>query len=84
MEQAAVLTSERGEALRLGRSHLSRYMRLSNYRNSWLRQGSRKKTSQATVVSDLSKDSWLGAPRVISASGCENTLQLVRTRCACR
>ncbi|HZB83645.1 MAG TPA: hypothetical protein VE288_12475 [Rubrobacteraceae bacterium] len=34
VEQAAVLTSERGEALRLGRSHLSRYMRLSNYRNS--------------------------------------------------
>ena len=32
-------TSEREEALRLARSHLSRYMRLPNYRNSWLRQG---------------------------------------------
>jgi probable F420-dependent oxidoreductase len=39
VEQAVVLTSEREEALRLGRSHLSRYMRLPNYRNSWLRQG---------------------------------------------
>ena len=39
VEQAVILTSEREEALRLGRSHLSRYMRLPNYRNSWLRQG---------------------------------------------
>lgn len=39
VEQAVVLTSEREEALRLGRSHLSRYMRLPNYRNSWMRQG---------------------------------------------
>lgn len=39
VEQAVVLTSERGEALRLGRSHLSRYLQLPNYRNSWLRQG---------------------------------------------
>jgi probable F420-dependent oxidoreductase len=39
VEQAVVLTSEREEALRLGRSHLSRYTRLPNYRNSWLRQG---------------------------------------------
>lgn len=39
VEQAVVLTSEREEALRLGRAHLSRYMRLPNYRNSWMRQG---------------------------------------------
>src|SRR5919202_521044 len=39
VEQAVILTSEREEALPLGRSHLSRYMRLPNYRNSWLRQG---------------------------------------------
>ena len=39
MEQAVAPTSEREEALRLARSHLSRYMRLPNYRNSWLRQG---------------------------------------------
>ena len=39
VEQAVVLTSEREEAMRLGRSHLSRYMRLPNYRNSGLRQG---------------------------------------------
>jgi probable F420-dependent oxidoreductase len=39
VEQAVVLTSEREEAMRLGRSHLSRYMRLPNYCNSWLRQG---------------------------------------------
>ena len=33
---------DREEALRLGRSHLSRYMRAPNYRNSWLRQGFRE------------------------------------------
>ena len=32
-------TNARDDALRLARSHLSRYMRLPNYRNSWLRQG---------------------------------------------
>ena len=32
-------TNDRDDALRLARSHLSRYMRLPNYRNSWLRQG---------------------------------------------
>ena len=39
VEQAVAPTSEREEALRLARSHLSRYMQLPNYRNSWLRQG---------------------------------------------
>jgi probable F420-dependent oxidoreductase len=39
VEQAVVLTTDREEALRLGRSHLSRYMRLPNYLNSWRRQG---------------------------------------------
>jgi probable F420-dependent oxidoreductase len=39
VEQAVAPTNEREEALRLARSHLSRYLRLPNYRNSWLRQG---------------------------------------------
>jgi probable F420-dependent oxidoreductase len=39
VEQAVAPTSEREEALMLARSHLSPYMRLPNYRNSWLRQG---------------------------------------------
>ena len=39
VEQAVIPTTDREEALRLARSHLSRYMRLPNYRNSWLRQG---------------------------------------------
>jgi probable F420-dependent oxidoreductase len=39
VEQAVAPTREREEALRLARSHLSRYLRLPNYRNSWLRQG---------------------------------------------
>jgi probable F420-dependent oxidoreductase len=39
VEQAVALTTERGEALRLARSHLSRYLKLPNYRTSWLRQG---------------------------------------------
>ena len=39
VEQSVALTTEREEALRLARSHLSRYLRLPNYRNSWLRQG---------------------------------------------
>jgi probable F420-dependent oxidoreductase len=42
VEQAVVPTDDRGEALRLARSHLSRYMRAPNYRNSWLRQGFRE------------------------------------------
>jgi probable F420-dependent oxidoreductase len=39
VEQAVAPTNVRDDALRLARSHLSRYMRLPNYRNSWLRQG---------------------------------------------
>ncbi len=39
VEQPVALTTGRGEALRLARSHLSRYLKLPNYRNSWLRQG---------------------------------------------
>ena len=42
VEQAVVPTDDRGEALRLARSHLRRYMRAPNYRNSWLRQGFRE------------------------------------------
>jgi probable F420-dependent oxidoreductase len=42
VEQAVVPTTDREEALRLARSHLSRYLRLPNYRNSWLRQGFRE------------------------------------------
>ena len=42
VEQAAAPTADREEALRLARSHLSRYMRLPNSRNSWLRQGFEK------------------------------------------
>src|ERR687890_49603 len=39
VEQPVAVTTEREEALRLARSHLSRYLKLPNYRNSWLRQG---------------------------------------------
>jgi probable F420-dependent oxidoreductase len=39
VEQPVALTAEGEEALRLARSHLSRYLKLPNYRNSWLRQG---------------------------------------------
>jgi probable F420-dependent oxidoreductase len=42
VEQAVAPTDDREEALRLARSHLSRYMRAPNYRNSWLRQGFRE------------------------------------------
>jgi probable F420-dependent oxidoreductase len=42
VEQAVAPTDDRGEALRLARSHLRRYMRAPNYRNSWLRQGFRE------------------------------------------
>jgi alkanesulfonate monooxygenase SsuD/methylene tetrahydromethanopterin reductase-like flavin-dependent oxidoreductase (luciferase family) len=40
VEQA--VTNDREEALRLARSRLGRYMRLPNYRNSWIRQGFRE------------------------------------------
>lgn len=39
VEQAVAPTDDREEALRLARFHLSRYLKLPNYRNSWLRQG---------------------------------------------
>jgi probable F420-dependent oxidoreductase len=39
VEQAVVPTTDHEEGLRLARYHLSRYMQLPNYRNSWLRQG---------------------------------------------
>ncbi len=42
VEQAVAPTGDREEALRLARSHLGRYMRMPNYRNSWLRQGFRE------------------------------------------
>jgi probable F420-dependent oxidoreductase len=42
VEQAVAPTDDRNEALRLARSHLSRYIRMPNYRNSWLRQGFRE------------------------------------------
>jgi probable F420-dependent oxidoreductase len=42
VEQAVAPTEDRGEALRLARQHLARYLRLPNYRNSWLRQGFRE------------------------------------------
>jgi probable F420-dependent oxidoreductase len=42
VEQAVAPTEDRGEALRLARQHLGRYLRLPNYRNSWLRQGFRE------------------------------------------
>jgi probable F420-dependent oxidoreductase len=42
VEQAVTLAKNHEEALRLARSHLSPYLRLPNYRNSWLRQGFRE------------------------------------------
>jgi probable F420-dependent oxidoreductase len=42
VEQAVAPTNDREEGLSLARSHLSRYMRMPNYRNSWLRQGFRE------------------------------------------
>jgi probable F420-dependent oxidoreductase len=42
VEQAVAPTEDREEALRLARSHLSRYLQMPNYRKSWLRQGFRE------------------------------------------
>lgn len=42
VEQAVAPTDDREEALRLARSHLSRYLQMPNYRKSWLRQGFRE------------------------------------------
>ena len=39
VEQAVVLGQDRGESLRRAHAHLDIYTGLSNYRNSWLRQG---------------------------------------------
>ena len=65
VEQAVAPTSEREEALRLARSHLSRYMRLPNYRNSWLRQGFSEEDLSGTAAIGSRKDWWPGDPRAI-------------------
>ncbi len=39
VEQAVAPTTNREEAMRLARFHLSRYLQMPNYRKSWLRQG---------------------------------------------
>src|SRR5918999_5615657 len=67
VEQAVVLTTEREEALRLARSHLSRYLRLPNYRNSWLRQGFSKE--------DLSGDGSDRLAEGLVAWGSERAIQ---------
>ena len=59
VEQAVAPTSEREEALS-ARSHLSRYMRLPNYRNSWLRRASARRTSRGTAAIGSRKDWWPG------------------------
>lgn len=38
-EQAVVLAEDREEAMERGREHLQMYLRLPNYRKSWLREG---------------------------------------------
>jgi len=66
VEQAVAPTHNREEALRLARSHLSRYMRLPNYRNSWLRQGFREedlsgegsKRKESSIQQRASKPSY--------------------------
>lgn len=39
VEQGAVLTQDRDRAHEMARSHLERYLKLPNYRKSWLREG---------------------------------------------
>ena len=67
VEQAVAQTSDREEGLRLARSHLSRYMQLPNYRNSWLRQGFRE--------DDLSGDGSERLAEGLVAWGSENDIR---------
>src|SRR5215203_1947049 len=84
VEQAVAPTDDREEALRLARSHLSRYMRAPNYRNSWLRQGFREEDLTGEGSSGSSRGSWPGGPRTISAGGCASISRQGRTKCAFR
>jgi probable F420-dependent oxidoreductase len=67
VEQAVVVTNDREEALRLARSHLGRYMRLPNYRNSWIRQGFREE--------DLSGEGSERLAHGLVASGSEDDIR---------
>jgi probable F420-dependent oxidoreductase len=67
VEQAVAPTPDREEGLRLARSHLSRYMQLPNYRNSWLRQGFREE--------DLSGDGSERLAEGLVAWGSENDIR---------
>lgn len=67
VEQAVAQTLNREEGLRLARSHLSRYMQLPNYRNSWLRQGFREE--------DLSGDGSERLAKGLVAWGSENDIR---------
>src|SRR5215203_17056 len=84
VEQAVAPTDDREEALRLARSHLSRYMRAPNYRNSWLRQGYQEEELTGRAASGSSRGSWPGGPRTISAGGCASISRQGRTKCAFR
>ena len=67
VEQAVAPTTDRKEALRLARSHLSRYLQLPNYRNSWLRQGFQEE--------DLSDDGSARLAEGLVAWGSESDLR---------
>jgi probable F420-dependent oxidoreductase len=67
VEQAVAQTLNCEEGLRLARSHLSRYMQLPNYRNSWLRQGFREE--------DLSGDGSERLAKGLVAWGSENDIR---------
>jgi probable F420-dependent oxidoreductase len=67
VEQAVAPTNDRGEGLSLARSHLSRYTRLPNYRNSWLRQGFKEE--------DLSGDGSDRLAEGLVAWGSENDIR---------
>ncbi|HEX5849052.1 MAG TPA: LLM class F420-dependent oxidoreductase [Rubrobacter sp.] len=66
VEQAVAPTEDREEALRLARSHLSRYLQMPNYRKSWLRQGFREE--------DLSGEGSEGLATGLVAWGSEDEI----------
>jgi len=84
VEQPVASTTDREEALRLARFHLSRYLKLRTTVTAGCARASKKKISQAKVASSSPRGWWPGDPGTTSASGCTSTSQPVRIRCACK
>ena len=70
--------------LRLARSYLSRYLRLPNYRNSWLRQGFQEEELSGDGSERLAEGLVAWDPRATYESGYTNISRLAQIKFAFR